>query len=176
MSRSWSFPSPPSHKLHSLLAGSGESAPSLPNPTKSFPVEGKMTRANFRQRACRTIRHEVLPGRGLVVGVEKAFLSPNLQHKWKKKSQSENVLTRSSHFPPLLVWLYTCFSKSYDKEKHCKWPIKNIILSLSLCLQNLNGSRPPSRYTYDPSIFAFRSLSIVPPCSPLAQPEDPPCS
>uniref|UniRef100_A0A3Q3VU86 Uncharacterized protein n=1 Tax=Mola mola TaxID=94237 RepID=A0A3Q3VU86_MOLML len=43
-------------------------------------------------------------------------------------------------------------------------------------IRNLNGSRPPSRYTYDPSIFAFRSLSIVPPCSPLAQPEDPPCS
>ncbi|GLD70927.1 uncharacterized protein AKAME5_002224600 [Lates japonicus] len=30
-------------------------------------------------------------------------------------------------------------------------------------IRNLTGSRPPPRYTYDPSIFAFRSLSTVPP-------------
>ncbi|XP_055087051.1 uncharacterized protein si:dkey-16j16.4 isoform X2 [Periophthalmus magnuspinnatus] len=39
-----------------------------------------------------------------------------------------------------------------------------------------SSSRPPPRYTYDPSIFAFRSLSTVPPCSPLNSSEDPPCS
>uniref|UniRef100_A0AAQ4PXI4 Si:dkey-16j16.4 n=1 Tax=Gasterosteus aculeatus aculeatus TaxID=481459 RepID=A0AAQ4PXI4_GASAC len=43
-------------------------------------------------------------------------------------------------------------------------------------IRNVTGGRPPPRYTYDPSIFAFRSLSVVPPCSPLAPSEDPPCS
>lgn len=43
-------------------------------------------------------------------------------------------------------------------------------------IRNLTGSRPPPRYTYDPSFFAFRSLSTVPPCSPLTPSEDPPCS
>lgn len=43
-------------------------------------------------------------------------------------------------------------------------------------IRNLTGSRPPPRYTYDPSIFAFRSLSTVPPCRPLTPCEDPPCS
>uniref|UniRef100_A0A3B3ZQR5 Uncharacterized protein n=1 Tax=Periophthalmus magnuspinnatus TaxID=409849 RepID=A0A3B3ZQR5_9GOBI len=44
-------------------------------------------------------------------------------------------------------------------------------------IRNLtSSSRPPPRYTYDPSIFAFRSLSTVPPCSPLNSSEDPPCS
>ncbi|KAI4803688.1 hypothetical protein KUCAC02_025344 [Chaenocephalus aceratus] len=48
--------------------------------------------------------------------------------------------------------------------------------SLVMFKENLTGSRPPPRYTYDPSIFAFRSLSTVPPCSPLTPSEDPPCS
>ncbi|XP_029937965.1 uncharacterized protein LOC115380853 [Myripristis murdjan] len=43
-------------------------------------------------------------------------------------------------------------------------------------IRNLTGTRPPPRYTYDPSIFAFRSLSTAPPCSPLTPSEDPPCS
>ncbi|XP_072313416.1 uncharacterized protein [Eucyclogobius newberryi] len=44
-------------------------------------------------------------------------------------------------------------------------------------IRNLtSSSRPPPRYTYDPSIFAFRSLSTVPPCSPLNSSDDPPCS
>lgn len=43
-------------------------------------------------------------------------------------------------------------------------------------IRNLTGSRPSPRYTYDPSIFAFRSLSTVPPCSPLNSSEDSPCS
>ncbi|XP_069017047.1 uncharacterized protein [Embiotoca jacksoni] len=36
-------------------------------------------------------------------------------------------------------------------------------------IRTLTGGRPPPRYTYDPSIFAFRSLSTVPP----PQPPDP---
>uniref|UniRef100_A0A3Q2QFQ9 Si:dkey-16j16.4 n=1 Tax=Fundulus heteroclitus TaxID=8078 RepID=A0A3Q2QFQ9_FUNHE len=43
-------------------------------------------------------------------------------------------------------------------------------------IRNLTGSRPPPRYTYDPSIFAFRSLSTAPPCRSLTPSEDPPCS
>ncbi|MEQ2181035.1 hypothetical protein GOODEAATRI_007264 [Goodea atripinnis] len=43
-------------------------------------------------------------------------------------------------------------------------------------IRNLTGSRPPSRYSYDPSIFAFRSLSPAPPCRSLTPSEDPPCS
>ncbi|KAG9336828.1 hypothetical protein JZ751_003176 [Albula glossodonta] len=38
--------------------------------------------------------------------------------------------------------------------------------------QNLSGSRPPPRYAYDPSVFAFRSLSTVPPRSPLTPQEE----
>ncbi|XP_076023886.1 uncharacterized protein LOC143014011 [Genypterus blacodes] len=37
----------------------------------------------------------------------------------------------------------------------------------SIKIRNLAGSRPSPRYTYDPSIFSFRSLSTAPPCSPL---------
>ncbi|XP_054894339.1 uncharacterized protein si:dkey-16j16.4 [Poeciliopsis prolifica] len=43
-------------------------------------------------------------------------------------------------------------------------------------IRNLTGSRPPPRYTYDPAIFAFRSLSTAPPCRSLTPSEDPPCS
>ncbi|XP_028857705.1 uncharacterized protein LOC114802696 [Denticeps clupeoides] len=43
-------------------------------------------------------------------------------------------------------------------------------------IRNLTGSRPPPRYAaYDPSIFAFRSLSTAPPSSPLIPSEEPPC-
>ncbi|KAK3537698.1 hypothetical protein QTP70_017904 [Hemibagrus guttatus] len=43
-------------------------------------------------------------------------------------------------------------------------------------IRNLTGSRHPPRYSYDPSIFAFRSLSTAPPCSPLLSSEEPPCA
>ncbi|CAG12457.1 unnamed protein product [Tetraodon nigroviridis] len=49
-------------------------------------------------------------------------------------------------------------------------------LDLEKMQQSLASSRPSPRYTYDPSIFAFRSLSTGPPCSVLTQPEDPSCS
>lgn len=42
-------------------------------------------------------------------------------------------------------------------------------------IRNLSGSRPLPRYASDPSIFAFRSLSTAPPCSPLTVTEEPPC-
>ncbi|XP_056152173.1 uncharacterized protein si:dkey-16j16.4 [Lampris incognitus] len=42
-------------------------------------------------------------------------------------------------------------------------------------IRNLAGARPPPRFTYDPSIFAFRSLSTTPACRPLTPSEDPPC-
>ncbi|XP_023649164.1 uncharacterized protein [Paramormyrops kingsleyae] len=43
-------------------------------------------------------------------------------------------------------------------------------------IRNLTGSRPPPRFAYDPSVFAFRSLSTIPPRSPLTPPEEPPCT
>ncbi|CAL8271658.1 unnamed protein product [Merluccius merluccius] len=44
----------------------------------------------------------------------------------------------------------------------------------SIKIRSLATSRPtPPRYTYDPSIFAFRSLSTAPPCSPLTPSEEP---
>ncbi|XP_029114538.1 uncharacterized protein LOC114912331 [Scleropages formosus] len=43
-------------------------------------------------------------------------------------------------------------------------------------IRNLNSSRPPPRYAYDPSVFAFRSLSTVSPRSSLTPPEEPPAT
>lgn len=51
-----------------------------------------------------------------------------------------------------------------------------VITHLCLCPQSLAGSRPSPRFPYDPSIFAFHSLSTGPPFSVLTQPEDPSCS
>ncbi|XP_062325290.1 uncharacterized protein si:dkey-16j16.4 [Osmerus eperlanus] len=42
-------------------------------------------------------------------------------------------------------------------------------------IRNLTGTRPPPRYAYDPSIFAFRSLSTALPRSPLTLADEPPC-
>ncbi|XP_061117057.1 histone-lysine N-methyltransferase SETD1A isoform X1 [Conger conger] len=39
-------------------------------------------------------------------------------------------------------------------------------------IRNLSGSRPPPRYAYDPSVFAFRSLSTIPPRSPRTPQEE----
>ncbi|XP_008320604.1 uncharacterized protein LOC103387629 isoform X3 [Cynoglossus semilaevis] len=46
----------------------------------------------------------------------------------------------------------------------------------SIKIRNLTGSRPPPRYSYDPSFYAFRSLSTAAPCSSLIPCEDPPHS
>ncbi|XP_030643036.1 uncharacterized protein LOC115823150 [Chanos chanos] len=43
-------------------------------------------------------------------------------------------------------------------------------------IRNVSGSRPPPRYAYDPSIFAFRSLCNAPSCSPMIPSEEPPCA
>lgn len=43
-------------------------------------------------------------------------------------------------------------------------------------MQHINGSRPPPHFVYDPSIFAFRSLSTLKPLSPIAPVEDPSCA
>ncbi|CAJ1074082.1 uncharacterized protein si:dkey-16j16.4 isoform X2 [Xyrichtys novacula] len=65
---------------------------------------------------------------------------------------------------------------SLDLEKMQQVSGPSLVKYLKSSFFNLTGSRPPPRYTYDPSIFAFRSLSTVPPCSPLTPSEDPPCS
>ncbi|KAI7804167.1 hypothetical protein IRJ41_000387 [Triplophysa rosa] len=46
----------------------------------------------------------------------------------------------------------------------------------SVACWNLTGGRYVPRYSYDPSIFAFRSLSNAPPCNPLLPAEEPPCA
>ncbi|XP_032646103.1 uncharacterized protein LOC116830622 isoform X1 [Chelonoidis abingdonii] len=43
-------------------------------------------------------------------------------------------------------------------------------------IRNVNGSRPPSHLVYDPSTFAFRSLSTLKPLSPIAPVEEPSCA
>ncbi|XP_069092327.1 uncharacterized protein [Pleurodeles waltl] len=43
-------------------------------------------------------------------------------------------------------------------------------------IRSINSSRQPPHYVYDPSIFAFRSLSTVKPLSPKAPLEEPSCA
>ncbi|XP_048387329.1 uncharacterized protein si:dkey-16j16.4 isoform X3 [Stegostoma tigrinum] len=49
-------------------------------------------------------------------------------------------------------------------------------LDLEKMQQSISGSCPPPRYLYDPSSFAFRSLSTLAPMSPMAPIEEPPCA
>ncbi|XP_030413173.1 uncharacterized protein LOC115648935 isoform X2 [Gopherus evgoodei] len=49
-------------------------------------------------------------------------------------------------------------------------------LDLEKMQQSVNGSRPPSHLVYDPSTFAFRSLSTLKPLSPIAPAEEPSCA
>ena len=46
---------------------------------------------------------------------------------------------------------------------------------ITLCIpsQSINGGRPPPHFVYDPSTFAFRSLSTLKPLSPIAPVEEP---
>ncbi|XP_027644363.1 uncharacterized protein LOC101915276 isoform X2 [Falco peregrinus] len=41
---------------------------------------------------------------------------------------------------------------------------------------SINGGRPPPHFVYDPSTFAFRSLSTLKPLSPIAPVEEPSCA
>lgn len=43
-------------------------------------------------------------------------------------------------------------------------------------IRHIGGSRPPSHFVYDPSTFAFRSLSTLKPLSPVAPVEEPSCA
>ncbi|XP_019382808.1 PREDICTED: uncharacterized protein LOC109304582 isoform X1 [Gavialis gangeticus] len=43
-------------------------------------------------------------------------------------------------------------------------------------IRSINGSRPPPHFVYDPSNFAFRSLSTLKPLSPIAPVEEPSCA
>ncbi|KAL0170966.1 hypothetical protein M9458_035562, partial [Cirrhinus mrigala] len=52
--------------------------------------------------------------------------------------------------------------------------LHTLFLFLVVPSQNLSGGRHAPRYSYDPSIFAFRPLSNAPPCSPLLPAEEPP--
>ncbi|XP_052661720.1 uncharacterized protein LOC128150014 isoform X2 [Harpia harpyja] len=43
-------------------------------------------------------------------------------------------------------------------------------------IHSINGGRPPPHFVYDPSTFAFRSLSTLKPLSPIAPVEEPSCA
>ncbi|XP_026551394.1 uncharacterized protein LOC113433190 [Pseudonaja textilis] len=43
-------------------------------------------------------------------------------------------------------------------------------------IRHINSSRPPPHFVYDPSIFAFQSLSTLKPLSPIAPVEEPSCA
>ncbi|XP_030125059.1 uncharacterized protein [Taeniopygia guttata] len=43
-------------------------------------------------------------------------------------------------------------------------------------IRSINGGRPPPHFMYDPSTFAFRSLSTLKPLSPIAPVEEPSCA
>ncbi|KAM7027079.1 uncharacterized protein RBU47_000356 isoform 2-T2 [Passerculus sandwichensis] len=43
-------------------------------------------------------------------------------------------------------------------------------------IRSTNGGRPPPHFLYDPSTFAFRSLSTLKPLSPIAPVEEPSCA
>lgn len=49
-------------------------------------------------------------------------------------------------------------------------------MPLFIPLQSINGGRPPPHFMYDPSTFAFRSLSTLKPLSPIAPVEEPSCA
>ncbi|XP_009674544.2 uncharacterized protein [Struthio camelus] len=49
-------------------------------------------------------------------------------------------------------------------------------LDLEKMQQSVNGGRPPPHFVYDPSTFAFRSLSTLKPLSPIAPVEEPSCA
>uniref|UniRef100_A0A669PIU8 Uncharacterized protein n=1 Tax=Phasianus colchicus TaxID=9054 RepID=A0A669PIU8_PHACC len=49
-------------------------------------------------------------------------------------------------------------------------------LDLEKMQQSINGGRPPPHFVYDPSTFAFRSLSTLKPLSPIAPVEEPSCA
>uniref|UniRef100_A0A8C3R603 Uncharacterized protein n=1 Tax=Cyanoderma ruficeps TaxID=181631 RepID=A0A8C3R603_9PASS len=43
-------------------------------------------------------------------------------------------------------------------------------------IRSVSGGRPPPHFVYDPSTFAFRSLSTLKPLSPIAPVEEPSCA
>lgn len=49
-------------------------------------------------------------------------------------------------------------------------------MPLLIPLQSISGGRPPPHFLYDPSTFAFRSLSTLKPLSPIAPVEEPSCA
>ncbi|XP_053919037.1 uncharacterized protein LOC104062220 isoform X3 [Cuculus canorus] len=49
-------------------------------------------------------------------------------------------------------------------------------LDLEKMQQSINGGRPPPHFVYDPSTFAFRSLSTLKPLSPIGPVEEPSCA
>ncbi|KAJ8346110.1 hypothetical protein SKAU_G00303060 [Synaphobranchus kaupii] len=74
------------------------------------------------------------------------------------------------------LFIHTGRSATKRRTLHTRpWPLNLAVTFPAAALayvSNLSGSWPPPRYAYDPSVFAFRSLSTVPPRSPLTPQEE----
>ncbi|XP_016846929.1 uncharacterized protein LOC100562670 isoform X2 [Anolis carolinensis] len=79
--------------------------------------------------------------------------------------------------------IFTSVGASFEQVMPCKRhrqgygdKVGRPSLDLEKMQQHINGSRPPPHFVYDPSIFAFRSLSTLKPLSPIAPVEEPSCA
>uniref|UniRef100_A0A8D0GLN6 Uncharacterized protein n=1 Tax=Sphenodon punctatus TaxID=8508 RepID=A0A8D0GLN6_SPHPU len=79
--------------------------------------------------------------------------------------------------------IFTSIGAGFEQVMPCKRhrqgygdKVSRLSLDLENMQQSINGSRPPPHLVYDPSTFAFRSLSTLKPLSPIAPVEEPSCA
>ncbi|KAM6459908.1 uncharacterized protein PHA67_008675 isoform 2-T2 [Liasis olivaceus] len=89
-------------------------------------------------------------------------------------------LVRTTTSRPII---FTSVGGSFEQGMPCKRhrqgygdKVGRPSLDLEKMQQHINGSRAPPHFVYDPSIFAFRSLSTLKPLSPIAPVEEPSCA
>ncbi|XP_040467846.1 uncharacterized protein LOC121096180 isoform X4 [Falco naumanni] len=89
-------------------------------------------------------------------------------------------LVRSPASRPLI---FTSVGAGFEQVMPCKRhrqgygdKVSRPSLDLEKMQQSINGGRPPPHFVYDPSTFAFRSLSTLKPLSPIAPVEEPSCA
>ncbi|XP_030355620.1 uncharacterized protein LOC115613795 isoform X4 [Strigops habroptila] len=89
-------------------------------------------------------------------------------------------LVRSTASRPLI---FTSVGAGLEQVMPCKRhrqgygdKVSRPSLDLEKMQQSINGGRPPPHFVYDPSTFAFRSLSTLKPLSPIAPVEEPSCA
>ncbi|XP_017689737.1 PREDICTED: uncharacterized protein LOC108506851 isoform X3 [Lepidothrix coronata] len=89
-------------------------------------------------------------------------------------------LVRSPASRPLI---FTSVGAGLEQVMPCKRhrqgygdKVRRPSLDLEKMQQSINGGCPPPHFMYDPSTFAFRSLSTLKPLSPIAPVEEPSCA